>query len=67
MNVDEAVRWYKTELGVTVTPRYLKECTNVGSLRCAIVAGRRTYSSESLYDFIVTRPSRKCAPHRALT
>lgn len=59
MAIDDAVLWYKTALGVIVTPRYLRECTNVGSLRCAIIAGRRRYSSQSLYEFIVTRPSRK--------
>lgn len=59
MAIDDAVLWYKTALGVTVTPRYLRECTNVGSLRCAIIAGRRRYSSQSLYEFIVTRPARK--------
>ena len=67
MTVEDAVLWYKNELGVTVTRRYLKECTNVGTLRCSIIAGRRTYSSESLYEFIVTRPSRKGVMSRALT
>lgn len=57
----EAVEWYRSALGVTVTPRYLKTMTEASHLRCQIVAGRRQYSTAELYRFIVTRPSHTAA------
>lgn len=65
LNVHQAVNWYRAELGVSVTPRYLKEYTSNGALACAIIAGRRMYSTRALYDFIVTRPTKKAARRSA--
>ena len=63
LDASQAVNWFRAELGLALTPRYLKEYTTNGALPCAIIAGRRMYSTRDLYEFIVTRPSRK-APKR---
>jgi len=64
LDAQQAVNWFRAELGIALTARYLKECTTNGALPCAIIAGRRMYSTRDLYEFIVTRPSRR-APRRA--
>jgi len=63
MDIYQAVDWYK-QIGVEVTPRYLKEKSNTGELRCSIIAGRRAYSSNDLWDFITSRPCRKSTASR---
>lgn len=52
-----AVEWYK-QIGVDVTERWLKSVTDRRELVCRIIAGRRYYSPEELWRFIVTRPTR---------
>lgn len=55
--VKEAVEWYRG-IGVEVIERWLKSVTDRNELVCRIVAGRRYYSTEELWRFIVTRPTR---------
>lgn len=59
LDVHQAVTWCMAELQFPVTARWLKECTNRGELQCALVAGRRRYSTASLLDFAVSLPNRK--------
>jgi hypothetical protein len=58
-----AVAWYEG-IGVEVTERWLKTVTDRKELICRIVAGRRMYSTEELWRFIVTRPSRTAGAAR---
>ncbi|WP_460357693.1 hypothetical protein [Mycobacterium sp. ZZG] len=61
--VTDAVAWYRS-IGVEVTERWLKSVTDRRELACRIVAGRRMYSTEELWRFIVTRPSRTAGAAR---
>jgi hypothetical protein len=58
-----AVEWYR-EIGVPVTERWIKTVTDRRELMCRIVAGRRTYSTQELWRFIVTRPTRTAGAAR---
>lgn len=61
--VADAVAWYRG-IGVEVTERWLKSVTDRKELMCRIVAGRRMYSTEELWRFIVTRPTRTAGAAR---
>jgi hypothetical protein len=61
--VSDAIDWYRG-IGVEVTERWLKIVTNRRELSCRIVAGRRCYSTEELWRFIVSRPSRTAGAGR---
>lgn len=61
--VADAVAWYAV-IGVPVTERWLKTVTDRRELACRIVAGRRMYSTEELWRFIVTRPTRTAGAGR---
>lgn len=61
--VTDAVTWYRG-IGVEVTERWLKTVTDRKELMCRIVAGRRMYSTEELWRFIVTRPTRTAGAAR---
>ena len=61
--IKDAVAWYRG-IGVEVTERWLKTVTDRKELMCRIVAGRRYYSTEELWRFIVTRPSRTAGAAR---
>jgi hypothetical protein len=62
-SVKGAVEWYRG-VGVEVTERWLKSVTDRNELVCRIIAGRRYYSTEELWRFIVTRPSRTAGAAR---
>jgi len=62
-NVNDAVDWY-SRIGVQVSQRWLKSVTDRKELVCRIVAGRRYYSTEELWRFIVTRPTRTAGAAR---
>ena len=62
-SVKDAVEWYRG-IGVDVTERWLKSVTGRRELVCRIVAGRRMYSTEELWRFIVTRPTRTAGAAR---
>ncbi|WP_142392650.1 hypothetical protein [Mycobacterium sp. 3519A] len=59
----DAVAWY-AGIGVPVTERWIKTVTDRRELACRIVAGRRMYTTEELWRFIVTRPSRTAGAAR---
>jgi hypothetical protein len=61
--VTDAVTWYQC-IGVEVTERWLKTVTDREELMCRIVAGRRMYSTQELWRFIVTRPTRTAGAGR---
>jgi hypothetical protein len=61
--VSDAVTWYQG-IGVEVTQRWLKSVTDRKELVCRIVAGRRMYSTEELWRFITTRPTRTAGAAR---
>lgn len=61
--VADAVAWY-AGIGVPVTERWIKTVTDRRELSCRIVAGRRMYSTEELWRFIVTRPTRTAGAAR---
>lgn len=61
--VQDAVAWYQG-IGVVVTERWLKSVTDRRELVCRIVAGRRMYSTQELWRFIVTRPTRTAGAAR---
>lgn len=61
--VGDAVAWY-ARIGVPVTERWIKTVTDRRELACRIVAGRRMYSTEELWRFIVTRPTRTAGAAR---
>ena len=61
--VTDAVDWYRS-IGVEVTERWLKTVTDRRELMCRIVAGRRMYSTQELWRFIVTRPARTAGAAR---
>lgn len=54
--VSDAVAWYAS-IGVPITQRWVKTVTDRRQLSCRIVAGRRMYSTQELWRFIVTRPT----------
>lgn len=62
-SVESAVEWYRG-IGVEVTERWLKSVTDRRELVCRIVAGKRCYSTEELWRFIVTRPTRTAGAAR---
>jgi hypothetical protein len=62
-SIKDAVAWYE-EIGVHVTERWLKSVTDRKELVCRIIAGRRYYSTEALWRFIVTRPTRTAGAAR---
>ncbi|OBK18590.1 hypothetical protein A5636_20285 [Mycobacterium asiaticum] len=62
-NLAQAVEWYR-QLGVDITERWLKSVTDRNELICRIIGGRRMYSTEDLWRFIVTRPSRTAGAAR---
>lgn len=58
LSAAEAVAWLADELGVHgITERFIKSETERGHLAAQIIAGRRRYSTQSLYAWIVTRPA----------
>lgn len=59
MDIPQAVEWFRTALGVSITERFIRESITRGDLACSIIAGKRTLSSQSCFEFIVTRPNRK--------
>jgi hypothetical protein len=61
--VTDAVSWYRS-IGVEVTERWLKTVTDRKELMCRIIAGRRMYSTQELWRFIVTRPTRTAGAKR---
>ncbi len=61
--VKGAVDWYK-RVGVDVTEGWIKKVTDRNELTCRIIAGKRYYSTEELWRFIVTRPSRTAGAAR---
>lgn len=61
--VADAVAWY-AGIGVPVTERWIKTVTDRRELSCRIVEGRRMYSTEELWRFIVTRPTRTAGAAR---
>jgi len=61
--VAEAVAWYQG-IGVKVTERWIKTVTDRKELHCRIIAGRRCYSTEELWRFITTRPTRTAGANR---
>jgi hypothetical protein len=61
--VADAVAWY-AGIGVLVTERWLKAVTDRKELTCRIIAGRRMYSTEELWRFITTRPTRTAGAAR---
>src|SRR3954469_24724878 len=61
--VKDAVAWY-AGIGVPVTEPWLKSVTDRRELACRIVAGRRMYSTDELWRFIVTRPTRTAGAAR---
>lgn len=54
LTVAQAVAWLN-ELGPQVTARYIGAQTDKGELPCAVIGGRRYYSEQNLWDFILTR------------
>jgi hypothetical protein len=58
-----AVEWYAA-LGLPVTARWIKTVTDRKELMCRIVAGRRCYSTQELWRFITTRPTRTAGAAR---
>lgn len=62
-SVKDAVEWYR-RIGVNITERWLKSVTDRDELVCRIVAGKRMYSTEELWRFIVTRPTRTAGAAR---
>jgi hypothetical protein len=55
--VEQAVQWFRAELELNITPRFIRRATSEGKLRCHILARRRMYSTADLYAFVVTRPT----------
>lgn len=49
-----AVRWIADHLGIEVTERYIVDKTKQGHIDYAIIGGRRHYSSQALYEFILS-------------
>jgi hypothetical protein len=56
LSTEQAVAWLASH-GVTVTATYLTNARRTGQLVAAIVAGKRRYSTQALWDFIVQLPS----------
>ena len=49
-----AAGWVAEHLGISLTERYVREKTNQGLIRYSIISGVRHYSSQALYDFIMS-------------
>lgn len=64
--VDGSVEWFKSELDLEITPRYIRRLIAEGKLRCYIVARRRMLSTLDLYSMIVTRETSKSTPQEGL-
>lgn len=56
MSTEQAVAWLASH-GVTVTANYLTTARRTGQLAAAIVAGKRRYSTQAVWNFIVSRPT----------
>ncbi len=50
----EAARWIAENLGIEVTERYIVDKTKQGRIDYSIIRGKRHYSSQALYDFIMS-------------
>lgn len=50
----EAVRWIAESLGIEVTERYIVDKTKQGKIEYSIIGGKRHYSSQALYAFILS-------------
>lgn len=50
----EAARWIAENLGIKVTERCIVDKTKQGHIDYAIIGGRRHYSSQALYEFILS-------------
>lgn len=50
-----AAEWIRANLGIAVTDRYIKVQTEAKQIPYFLIHGVRHYSSQDLYDFIMTR------------
>jgi hypothetical protein len=48
-----AVRWYCDELGIPITPNYVKTKTEDGTLPSFLIGGAIWYSTEDLYGLVM--------------
>ena len=66
-SIEQARDWYKDKFDLEVTARWLKNQTDAGELHCQIWVGRRMYSTQELYRFLVTRPERTAGKYRYIS
>lgn len=56
---ERAAEWINEALRIPVTVRYVKDQTDAGRISHALISGCRFYSTQGLYEFIMskTRPA----------
>lgn len=50
-----AAEWVRANLNIPVTERYIRAKTNEKQIRYSIILGVRYYSSQALYDLIMSQ------------
>lgn len=58
LTAEAAVDWYLDNFDLWVTARWLRDQVDAENLTCRIICGKRHFSTQELYRFIVTRPAR---------